>query len=217
VVSCNTCPVGGVNYVWSNSLNTPTQTLNSSACLTLTISDINGCAATSNSYCVASLSTPANPTLSFDNTTGILTASATADNYTWFVDGVTSAFNTQSILPNTNGLYTVIATNNNGCVSDTSVGFNYLFTGITAHDVQSGFNMYPNPASDFVTLAISNASNVFVQIYDATGKDVYLNQITNQNNYIRESIDLSNLAEGLYYVKVTYNGKVKALKFVKTK
>jgi hypothetical protein len=217
VVSCSTCPVGGVNYLWSNSLNTPTQTLSSSACLTLTISDINGCAATSNSYCVASLPTPANPTLSFDNTTGILTASATADNYTWFIDGATSAFITQSILPTNNGLYSVIATNNNGCISDTSAGFNYLFTGISAQDLQSGFNMYPNPANDFITLEIKNTNNVFVQIYDATGKDVYLNQITNQNNAIRENLDLSNLSEGIYYAKVSYNGKTKALKFVKTK
>jgi hypothetical protein len=166
---------------------------------------------------VASLPTPANPTLSFDNTNGILTASATADNYTWFVDGATSAFNTQSILPNNNGLYSVIAANNNGCISDTSLGFNYLFTGISAQDVQNGFNIYPNPATDFITLEIKNTNNVFVQIYDATGKDVYLNQITNQNKAIRESLDLSNLSEGVYYAKVTYNGKLKALKFVKTK
>jgi|GEM_PF-2297109 len=215
VLTCTNCPLGGVNYLWSNGLNSQSQTLSNSACLSLSISDINGCAASSNSVCVTTLTTPANPIITFDNNNGQLTATAVADNYTWIADGQITTFTTQNIYPNNNGSYTVIANNNNGCSSDTSLSFNYLFTGITPVDVIGGFNMYPNPATDFVTLSIENSNKVTLQIFDNTGKQVYDFEVSNENGNITEKIDLSGLAGGLYFVKVSYNGKVKSLKFVK--
>ncbi len=216
IVSCNTCPVGGINYLWSNSINSATQTISNAICLNLTISDINGCAATSNSYCITSSQTPANPVISYDNNSGTLTANVVADNYMWFADGLLTQFSTQSIQPINNAIYSVLLSNNNGCISDTSAGFNYLFTGLTNQDILEGFNIYPNPVRDIVTLDIKNSNNVFIQIFDVSGKDVYLNQISNQGHFIHENLDLSSLSDGVYFLKINYNNKVKSLKFVKT-
>ena len=215
-VSCSTCPASGVNYLWSNNSNATSFTLSNAACLSLTISDINGCSATSNNpYCIASLPTPATPNISFDNNSGTLTASTVSDSYVWYLNGGITALSSQTITPTNNGDYSVIATSNNGCISDTSTSYTYLFTGITTQDVLGGFNLYPNPATDIVNIDIANSSEVMVKIYDMAGKDVYVRQFSNQSGNINERLNLSNLSVGVYHMKVSYNGKVKALKLVK--
>jgi hypothetical protein len=215
-VSCSTCPASGINYLWSNNSVASSFTLNNAACLSLTITDINGCSASSlNTYCIASLPTPATPTISFDNNSGTLTASSISDSYIWLVDGSNTNFNTQTITPNNNGDYTVISTNANGCVSDTSTSYTYLFTGLTSRDIENGFNIYPNPSKDFINLDVTNSSEAYIQIYNVSGQEVYVGQFANQSGFIHEKIDLSHLSVGVYHVKVSYNGKVKALKLVK--
>jgi hypothetical protein len=61
----------------------------------------------------------------------------------------------------------------------------------------SSFVMYPNPAQNFVSIALPNGINDgAVKIYDLLGK-VVANQIINTN---ANSIDISNLASGSYMV-----------------
>jgi Secretion system C-terminal sorting domain len=215
LVSCSTCPTSGINYLWSNNSNASSFSVANAVCLTLSISDINGCSSTSNSYCISNLPTPATPIISFDNNSGTLTASTISDSYVWYLNGGLTALTSQTITPTNNGDYSVIATSNNGCISDTSTNYTYLFTGISSRDVMEGFNLYPNPSNDDVNVDIANSSEVLIQIYDMAGQDVYIGQFSNQSGNIHERINLSNLSVGVYHVKVSYNGKVKALKLVK--
>lgn len=215
-VSCSTCPASGVNYLWSNNSVAPNFTVSNATCLSLTITDINGCSASSlNTYCIASSVTPATPIISFDNNSGTLTASSISDSYIWLLNGSNSGFTTQTITPINNGDYTVISTNTNGCVSDTSNSYTYLFTGITAKDVESGLNIYPNPSNDYINLDVANCKDACIQIYNVSGQKVYIGQFANQSGFIHEKINLSHLSVGVYHVKVNYNGNIKALKLVK--
>ncbi len=63
-----------------------------------------------------------------------------------------------------------------------------------------GFEVYPNPASDFISLnfADENSSNIEVLILNNLGGIVYQNSFENGNNI---SINISDLEEGLYFVK----------------
>lgn len=81
----------------------------------------------------------------------------------------------------------------------------YLFevhTGIpTTQKVQSPFSLYPNPASDFLTIE-TDQSETLLSLYEISGRLCYQQRIQN-----KEKIDVSALSSGLYYATLTANGK----------
>lgn len=69
------------------------------------------------------------------------------------------------------------------------------------------FNVFPNPVSNQLTISFENLDQPFILIYDAMGKKmkrVSTANILSQNNKV--TIDLSNFANGIYYVEL-YDGK----------
>jgi len=66
----------------------------------------------------------------------------------------------------------------------------------------ANINVYPNPASNYVM--INNAENANVQVYDVLGNKVLdLNNIS--NNY---KMDVSNLSQGSYVLKIVQNNQI---------
>lgn len=86
---------------------------------------------------------------------------------------------------------------------------------------QAGFSnfyclVYPNPATDLLTLEIETTDNenLIFQLYDLMGKLLLSERVT----AIKTSISMANLAPSTYFLKVTDNQKVsKIFKVVKTK
>ncbi len=97
--------------------------------------------------------------------------------------------------------------------------FNYNPTGIMRliGDTPMGvtemsnslFEMYPNPASNFLNLNIGN-ENAIVQIINTEGRTVYEGTLTNGNNII----DINNLLPGFYVCMVNINGKLSNKKLI---
>ncbi|RCT54254.1 T9SS type A sorting domain-containing protein [Winogradskyella sp. KYW1333] len=82
-------------------------------------------------------------------------------------------------------------------------------------ETQSGitsFNVYPNPASNYVNIRLkeeSNVTDVLVLIYDFAGRIVRQKRIENVNQLleINSRIDLRTLSSGIYFIKLlTING-----------
>jgi len=71
-----------------------------------------------------------------------------------------------------------------------------IYTGIDNKTALDGISIYPNPASDFVTLKFSNSSNsnIEIDIYDAGGRLVKT-LTTNGNTYV---LNVSVLNQGTY-------------------
>lgn len=69
----------------------------------------------------------------------------------------------------------------------------------TEDTVVSTFEMYPNPATNFIALKNINIANTEIRIFDVTGKKVYQNiKGTHQEN-----IDVSHLKSGIYVVSIS--------------
>ena len=102
--------------------------------------------------------------------------------------------------------YTDVVTplTNNGCVAATCpTGISEQPSGISAY-------MFPNPASDKVTLAmkVEETSNISISVLDLTGRVVMEEPVLkmyagNQN----VTLNTQNLTGGLYYVRVSADGK----------
>ena len=75
-----------------------------------------------------------------------------------------------------------------------------------------GLNIYPNPASDFVTIELTDANNEGqVEILNLLGQ-VVLTQPLNKD--ISSRINITNLDAAVYLIKVTSNGKTSTRKIV---
>jgi hypothetical protein len=84
----------------------------------------------------------------------------------------------------------------------------------SSFELIQGLNLYPNPATDMVTLTISD--NVLVPdnytIFNSLGQTIASKQISNTQDL---SINVSNLSVGVYFIKVTKDNNSKTLKFIK--
>lgn len=123
------CPGGAVDltssaantYIWSNGSNTPTINVTTTGTYNVTISDINGCTATSANTSFTVLAPPAAPIitasgpLSFCTGDSVTLSSSPASSYLWN-NGAT----TQNITVYGSGSFSVTNTTAAGCVTPTS-------------------------------------------------------------------------------------------------
>ena len=108
----------------------------------------------------------------------------------------------------------------NNVAGDTILNFvhNIIFTdiGITTNVEEIGFNeykVYPNPASDKVTIDLNSESdNYTVAIFNIAGKKQIVSQIATGNKI---ELDLNELQQGLYFVQLVENDFVQTFKLIK--
>lgn len=73
-------------------------------------------------------------------------------------------------------------------------------TASTKDILASNFNIYPNPAKDFINIKSSSAAISSVKIYDLLGK-----QVRAEDNLQNSKIDVSDIASGIYLMKINSN------------
>jgi hypothetical protein len=85
-----------------------------------------------------------------------------------------------------------------------------------AEDITLVCSVYPNPASDFLTLKVENydKGNLSCKLFDANGKLLESLKVTGNETII----SMANLLPDLYFLKVIDNEKeIKTFKIIKTK
>jgi photosystem II stability/assembly factor-like uncharacterized protein len=146
----------------------------------------------------------------------IVTASG-ANTYTWSNGGGTSP--TVTYTPAGDWTYTVTGSNN-GCISThTLYVHNILCTGIIElGSNNASFNVYPNPTVDNVTLKMNGSKNldVTIEVFDVSGKLVMKQNSSFTKDKPENKLNISTLANGIYYLKVvSKQGSSQNLKIVK--
>lgn len=78
------------------------------------------------------------------------------------------------------------------------------FVNISERDVVSQMNVYPNPASTVLhwNAQFNEAQNLDVELIDINGKVVFLERNLSCGLSIAKSIDVSNLPEGYYFLRI---------------
>jgi hypothetical protein len=143
---------------------------------------------------------PETPTISLTGE-GALTTTVFAESYTWFLDGVEiSGENGDTIVPVALGTYEVIASNGDDCSSALSEGFSYDPTSSFAISGIAALRVYPQPATQFVTIEMpSNLDVEFVELIDLQGRVVLVTPTQNQQKI---SISTEGIEQGMYLLKV---------------
>ena len=118
-----------------------------------------------------------------------VTGGTPAYTYLWSNGAVTQDI--ENLAP---GSYTVTITDVNGCTTTLTE----VITNIVNADSKS-ITVYPNPTNSVIN--ISNAENSQITVYNILGESV----VSISNNKSIAKIDISNLAEGTYVVKIVSN------------
>ncbi|RLD52552.1 MAG: hypothetical protein DRI94_02735 [Bacteroidetes bacterium] len=136
-----------------------------------------------------------NQTISFTNT------SVNAVNYNWdFGDGNSSSQEDPVYVYSFEGNYTVSLTASNNVCEDDIYNETISVSYVGISELNSGINISPNPNKGiFIIKTIAIPASIHV--FDINGKEVYLNRLASK----KESINLSNLNSGIYFIKIEDN------------
>jgi hypothetical protein len=191
----------------STVISTPAASTNYTVSTTM-----NGCVGSATSAVVT-----ANPTVTAVSSLSLIcngqTASLTASGattYSWNTSATTSVI---AVSPSVTTSYTVTGTNTNSCSASVVITQSVsACTGLNNNLASFiGAVVYPNPTTGLFTIELNNGSVKTIQVMDLTGRIVLAN--TSSNDKI--DFNISNLANGVYFVKVQSNNSVEVIKIVK--
>lgn len=204
---------GFTNYAWSSGEHVETVSFTQNGAYTVTVTDNNGCTASGIVNVVVDHTPLADFTYSINGfTVDFADYSINPGYYIWdFGDGTTDTLANPSHTYAADGAYPVILKVGNSCSQNSFFHTVYVgnVTGIDYIDGNNAVQVYPNPATDNVTINLQG-DNGRLEVMNTMGKLVYTG---NMENGLPQTIDLSQFASGLYVIKVTgkghtYYGKV---------
>lgn len=130
----------------------------------------------------------------------------------------TTACNIPTLDPSTTSDFFYFSDINYDCADANVVPTYYTlsFVGIeqSLNNIHS-FKAYPNPTSNIlnIDMTLKKADNIQISLVNTAGQTV-LNRDVSQTNIIHEPFNVSNLAKGIYFLKVTTSQGVAAEKIV---
>jgi hypothetical protein len=206
------------SYVWSSGPVTASISVAPSATTVYTVIGTNSCGTKTTTTSITVATTPtiaamSSATVSCPGNPAVLTASATPGvTFSWNTGAGTASI---TVTPTTTITYTVTGTNACGTATATVVQNVIPCTGIETLTIAGDISIYPNPASDYVSIAVPAnlvSANTSVELTDALGKLVMKETINTDVTTLR----ITELKDGVYFLKVISNNQtVKVGKVVK--
>ena len=204
-------PSGASTYTYSSGSDIVNPIANTD--YTVTGTDTNGCVTAINA--ISSVTVNALPTvIATSNFTlicsgEIVTLNASgAASYTWNT-GATTASATDS--PTLTTTYTVSGIDFNGCNDSSNVTVDVNDCVGLQNLVLNTLNisLYPNPTTGNVTLELNTLTHVIIT--NALGQMI----VSETLSAGKQTIDLKNQTNGLYFIKLNQNGKQQTIKLIK--
>ena len=125
------------------------------------------------------------------------------NNYSEIIGEISQAF-TATV----NGDYAVEITKN-GC-TDTSSCYSVTIVGILESNANIAVAIYPNPASEFITLSVVTQTFDRVEIIDVLG-----NVVWSKIKFSSNRINVQDLKSGVYFLRLEIDGNTVSKKFLK--
>ncbi|HKC69606.1 MAG TPA: T9SS type A sorting domain-containing protein, partial [Bacteroidia bacterium] len=199
---------GATTYSWTGSITdgtafTPTVTNT----YTVTGTDANNCSNTA-SVMVTVNSLPATPSVM--QTGNVLSSSVTGTSYQWYFNNaaITTNGTSATYTATANGVYQVEVFNAQNC-SSISATYTVTNVGIASVSAPKNVNIYPNPASSFITVE-ADAKITLIEVYDISGKVI----ISENPSAVSYTIQLNGVEPGVYFLKTEKNSQISIQKII---
>ncbi len=199
--------VAGEKYKWNNASTSQSIIVKNSGTYSVEVVSANGSCINSTSISVFVNPLP-QPVIS---ATGNVLSTGTFSLYQWYREDIEidNAI-TQNYAPETETLYSVRVTDDNGC-SATSPYFHYYLLGIhETHGIQNSA-VFPMPVTDFLNIVFENPFKGKIQITDLQGR--MLEEIEGNSPICK--INTSHLLPGIYFVVISEKSDVVIHKIIK--
>lgn len=174
-----------------------------------------GCFDTSALVAVAVNALPIPPLITLSASSDTLFSSAANGNQ-WFLNGsVIAGATSQTLLITQNGIYRALVTDGNSCNSDSSNAISVLNVGVN-ESFSIDLRLYPNPSNGkaLISFEAPTFGAMEVEVLNALGQRVYFEQRRDAIGLQQIEINLSEAADGMYFVRVnqgTFHGLRKML------
>lgn len=213
---------GAVSYSWTlpagaqitsgentNSIQASFPIGSSSGNVSVVAVDARGCTSNSSSKAVTVNPRPAKPTISTN--VNLLSTAAGFSQYRWFFNNVLiNGATSNSYTATSNGLYKVEITNSNGCIN-VSDDFNFVLSSLNEVVIEgSKITVFPNPVKDFINFRVNQQSLKRIEASLLTVDGKMIKQIVLPNGF--SQMNVSNLANGSYIVRIKSGSEIKAIK-----
>lgn len=121
--------------------------------------------------------------------------------YQYSIDNGLNFQNGNSFTNVTNGTYTVVVRDANGCTYTESV----VVSGTVELSVEWGLKITPNPGEGLFRIEMGNApaGKTEAAVYDASGRLVQRLEFTGNGGLFQTSIDLTTMPSGMYLLRLT--------------
>jgi hypothetical protein len=150
-------------------------------------------------------------TMCIGETRTLVASASGADTYSWST-GANSAVTPVS--PTVTTIYTItVSSNVTGCsnTGTTSLIVNACVGIQTQSSPITGLSVYPNPNNGEFTIELNNNLSKTFEISDVTGRIVFKGSSVTE----RTNVNINNLANGIYYIKVQSADQFEVFKIVK--
>jgi hypothetical protein len=164
---------------------------------------------TSNSLTVTVNALPATPIVSQEADT---LSTTSYDSYQWYLDGTTMLGTDSAQTASASGAYTVVVTNAAGC-SATSASYSFTVTSINDVVAATSVVIAPNPSNGLFTVNFNHSTTALITVYNIIGKVVSVKQATTSS----QTVDLTNEANGSYFVTIKTDKETITKKVIVTK
>jgi hypothetical protein len=215
---------GGYTFAWSDGSTSNSISGLAPGTYDVTVTDQFNCA-TTGSYTIGTLcptdlglNITNNPTIGDGTTDGSANVIATGGTapYTYNWDNGTTTNESFNLAA---GDYTVVVTDATGCTDTAMITIETVYLDATDNiEGLTGLLISPNPAKDFAQLNITFEYSVelSVRIADVTGRVL---ETRHAGNTTAEEMrfDLSNFAEGVYFMQIIADGQIATKRFVVVK
>jgi hypothetical protein len=208
--------VGASTYSWSTSSSNTIEVVSPTVSTTYTLTGTNANNCTDS--ITVNISVNPNPTVSVVSSSTVLcagqTATLTANGALTYLWSTSSTNTVETVSPTVTTSYTLTGTDINGCKDSTTITQNVsLCTGVfEMANSEEGVIIFPNPTSGSFNINLSSYSETTeIQIHGSTGELVMTLKVQNVNN----SIDLNQMASGVYIVTIKNNNTSKNYKLIK--
>ncbi|MGP8217111.1 MAG: T9SS type A sorting domain-containing protein [Bacteroidia bacterium] len=204
---------GTFSYLWTDGEKTQTATSLGAGTYTVSVNAAGDCTATDSITITQpppiTMVADSAPGLGCSNSAWVVVSGGTPSyTYKWESAGQTTDTATNLCA----GTYTAVVTDKNGCKDSVTITIN-LFTGIDEL-ASMGLKLYPDPTNGVLNIAMQNTASFTPQaiiIYDVTGRKIMEEKIDANASLI--AINVSDYANGTYYLKIAGEDNQKLLRF----
>ncbi|MFC2110944.1 lamin tail domain-containing protein [Bacteroidota bacterium] len=220
----------GYVYFWSDSSTTQTITVDSTGfglgaqTFWVMVTDTNsGCYSTDTIELTfvagisVSLGTDQTIYISKAPNSATLDAGAGFASYLWSNSAITQTIQViGSVAGAGTHTYTVTVTDANACEATDDVDVEVIDdTGINDLDNDNAVTIFPNPTKGMFKISFNGIiGDIDMEIIDAAGRVINSEKLIGVNDGYVKEIDATNLADGIYYVKLMNNETIKLVKLV---